>query len=327
MRVLKVLGTGAVGLLLAAMVLYGLTLINVNQDLLNRVDQLEAAADPSATSAPTLTATGTVTPALAAATTAPSATPALDAATTAPSATPALEAATTAPSANNIQIAGKVDISGVPEVATNVLNCASDATFSSQYEASTWLTHCEPGVLLVGPDFPKEEIDRANGAIQRINPSNQYVIQVDQGGKMNVPQGQFAEVSFGGGQIQITGPNGTQELFLAPAAGRVYKLTVRGLFPDETRDSDLNSTMSFSNVAGGHVLGENYPAGAFISAIHGLEQEAQVAHNGGTNCGDAGCTELIYVGLDLNTGAYSVAQHNAGTPYTGGGYVELGRNW
>lgn len=200
-------------------------------------------------------------------------------------------------------------ISGVPDQATDVLT--ADGEFTCTLPDRLKMMFAEPGVLLVGADFPQGQIDASGGHIERFNPVNQALLDdLDAEGHAgptgrNVPEGGFLMATGATMNIEVDGIN----INLPGEEGRNWIVAIRGLFPGE---GDRNRTAVFSDYVPGHAQTMMLPPGAFISEGM-LDQMTEVSLTGGTNCGDSGCETTRLVVLDLNTGAYTeaVAQRSA----------------
>lgn len=205
--------------------------------------------------------------------------------------------------AKGAEIAGSLfSIRGVPDrVDANNVDTAKGG-FKNTIPGTEHVL-AEPGSLLVGPDFPQATIDQSGGHIDRFNPGNQYILQTEGPSFANVAEGAFMmasdatmNVEIGGAAIQLNGEK-----------GRNWFLIVKGRFADGKQDSDLNLTAKITKYVPGHVLVSRHPAGAFISEGQ-FKQMAVTSHDGGSNCGNEGCSKLSALLLDINTGAYSVVE-------------------
>jgi len=176
--------------------------------------------------------------------------------------------------------------------------------------SQSWLA--EPGTLLVGPDFDKQLVEAAGGAVEYISPINQELI--DQSGEFfHLNEDRIDFCSFGSAELEFNGV----VVSLEYEEGHSWFLVVRGLFPDGNQDTDRNHTILFSEVVGSHAQCMSYPGngGGFISEGNFL-QVAKLSHGDAGNCGAEGCSGLTVVFVDLNTGAYSIIhQDNTELPW------------
>jgi hypothetical protein len=154
----------------------------------------------------------------------------------------------------------------------------------------------EPGVLLVGPEFPQSQLEAGAGAIERFSPANQYVLSSSQNWG-NVPEGGFALVSANHFTVEVAGK--TLNVNAGEDANAIF--VVRGLYRG---DGDRNHQATFSNFVSGHALFTRYPLGAFVSEDHVQQVVRAAISERTTNCGDSGCSRVLVVYLDLNTSAH-----------------------
>lgn len=92
-------------------------------------------------------------------------------------------------------------------------------------------------------------------------------------------------------------------------------LIARGLFPDNTQDTDRNITAHFSHYIAGHTQVMLYPPAAYIDEGNFLQVSAG-SHTGDRNCGREGASGLSVFLLDTNTGAWAVLfQANINEPW------------
>lgn len=124
----------------------------------------------------------------------------------------------------------------------------------------------------------------------------------------NIPEGGFAALSAGQARIKI----GEIVVTLPPKVNNNYIFIVRGLYGDNKQNTDRNTTMTIDGYVPGHAMVYTIPAQANTNT--GFASEGQIlqmvttSHNGGTNCGDGGCSNVTLVGLDLNTGAFTILE-------------------
>jgi len=199
-------------------------------------------------------------------------------------------------------------IDGVPDrVDANVVDTAKgDFVNTLGLGTEGWLA--EPGKLLVGPDFDQALIDASGGAIERFNPLNQDACRNEPPCTMMVPGGGFAFASLGWGQMEVDGVFGHASVNLPGREGHNWHVYIRGRYGDGRVDTDENLDAILTDYTPGHVDIHYYPGqpnGGFVSEGQFL-QKANTSHTGGTNCGDAGCSSLSALFLDLNTGAWTL---------------------
>ncbi|HSA83872.1 MAG TPA: hypothetical protein VLF20_03215 [Patescibacteria group bacterium] len=193
--------------------------------------------------------------------------------------------------------------------------------FQNDLGAGTEAFFAEPGKLLLGSDgpvVPQSVIDGSNGAIDKINPLIQKKFTSGIPEYWDLPEGGFSVVSFGGGTITY----GDTVMHFDQVEGRNYLVVLRGPNADNLQEvqgdgvrNDLNGTFMISDYVPAHAIAMNYdgnPAGGFISEGQ-LIQFIQDGHANnmaeGQNCGDNGCSEVRIAMLDVNTGAFAVANH------------------
>ncbi len=222
-----------------------------------------------------------------------------------------------------------ISISGVPEqVSSSNLDIAK-GTFANTIGLGTESFLAEPGSLLVGPDYQFDNPDMtlkdidnmvndSHGHIEYINPVNQQVFETEGTSFFDLPEGGYVGVSAGEMTLRVK----DFELNLPGREGHNYLVFIRGTHADGIQDSDLNSTIEFSNYVAGHIMVERYPAGdagftgGFVSEGQ-FKQMAKTSYTGQTNCGAEGCSELTSVFLDVNTGAFSfIASMDGGATWT-----------
>src|SRR4030042_2198818 len=176
--------------------------------------------------------------------------------------------------------------------------------------SQSWLA--EPGTILVGPEFPQATIDSAGGAIERINPINQKLI--DHAGEMfHLNEDRIDFCSFGSAELEFNGVVVNLEYI----EGHNWFLIIRGLFPDIQQDSDRNHTILFHDVVGSHAQCMSYPGngGGFMSEGN-FDQVVALSHQNAGNCGAEGCSGLDVLFIDMNTGAFTIIhQDNLNQPW------------
>ena len=172
----------------------------------------------------------------------------------------------------------------------------------------SWIA--EPGSALVGPEFPQSEIDPSGGALERISPINQELID-EPGENFHLNEGRIDVCSFGSATIEFNGVSGEFEY----SEGHSWIIIIRGLFADGKQDSDRNHTIHFQEVVGSHAQCMSYPGGGFMSEGN-FKQITSLSHTNAGSCGFEGCSKLTVVFVDLNTGALTVVkQANLGLPW------------
>ncbi len=174
----------------------------------------------------------------------------------------------------------------------------------------------EPGKLMVGWDFPQDQLDAAGGAIARIDPTNQQVFE-NEDAYFNLPEGGMMVASAGELTVEIDGVT----IKLTGAKGHNWLLYARGKYEG---DGDRNIKTHFTDYTPGHIMAMRYPGepnGGFISEGQ-AEQQADVSETGGTNCGSTGCETVSRFIYDANTQAW-VAQDRT----SNGKWKTTGSNW
>jgi len=208
-------------------------------------------------------------------------------------------------------------LQGIPEKIDSEQVLIAKEEFKNEIGQGTESWLAEPGVLLVGPDFDPNEIEKANNCIEYINPINQQVFETPTA-FFNIPEGGF---------MLVTGAKMTMEandsiIELKDQKDHNWILVVRGLFADGKQDSDRNVTACFRHYYPGHIQATKYPQGAFISEKH-FQQIVQTSHSGGSNCGAEGCSGLSVAFLDLNTKAFTIIHQEQ----AGGEWEQIYSNW
>jgi len=160
----------------------------------------------------------------------------------------------------------------------------------------SWLA--DDGTLLVGPGFPQEKVDAADGAIEYLDQINQELIDGPEQW-FHINEDRFTFCSFGSAVVELAA--------FEYSEGHNYFLIIRGLFPDGKQDVDRNHSILFHEVVGSHAQCMSYPqnGGGFMSEENFL-QVAELSHKDGNDCGAEGCSKLTSVFVDLNTGALTV---------------------
>lgn len=176
----------------------------------------------------------------------------------------------------------------------------------------------EPGKLMVGWDFPQDQLEAGNGAIARIDPTNQQVFE-NETASFNLPEGGMVFASAAAMTVEIDGVT----VELTGPGDHIWLLYVRGKYADETTPEDRNVTMKFTDYAAGHIQALRYPGvpnGGFISEEQ-ADQQADVALESGTNCGSTGCENVSRLFYDANTQAWVAQTRDSGE------WVTLDSNW
>lgn len=176
--------------------------------------------------------------------------------------------------------------------------------FSSPYSFLS-LVLAEPGKLMVGPDFPQDIIDDSRGAIGRVNPGNQYRLTNNDYQDVGCAEGSFIFVSVQEATVETT--NFTMS-FRAPDGDGTH-LYVRCANSDSERGSDAGNNLRFSGYRPNYGLVQHFsgqPAGGFVSA-DGAAQALEIGVSG-TSSGSEGANNVWVIGVDSNTGAYTVAR-------------------
>ena len=213
------------------------------------------------------------------------------------------------------------------QVPRNRLDIAK-GTFENTIGLGTESFIAEPGTLLVGPDFwfdenrPTGEIDQkledAHGHIEYYSAVNTSLFETEGPSFFNVPEGGYMVASGSQMTIKVEG----YEINLEGREGHNWLAVVRGRHADGERDSDLNQMAEFTDYVPGHTVAFRYPAGeagftgGFVSEGQ-FKQLVETSHNGQTNCGAEGCSEVSVILFDMNTGAFSViTQIGPNAPWT-----------
>lgn len=263
---------------------------------------------------PTATPTPTPTPELTAS---PSPTP--GASFEVPSARDIFEACRV--EGTNIEWTGVAD-----EVDLSTVDMANHEPFESTLGRGFNAFFAEPGGLLVGPDFGSRSNENpwgrnpegwntmyeSGGSIRPFSSVSQEVLRMGCPAFQNLPEGGFVLASAGEMTVEI----GDARFVMPHMENNNYFFVVRGAYGDNAQNTDLNKTMFFTDFVPGHTLVNMYEARdetntAFISEGQFL-QMVDTAQNGGTNCGDGGCSIQTVVGYDVNTGYTFVARRSGG---------------
>lgn len=132
-----------------------------------------------------------------------------------------------------------------------------------------------------------------------------------------VREGGFSRYSFGGGRMHIQGENEIVYGGTFPfGPGLHYDLYIKGLTPDGYT-SDRNRTTMWAGIAPGHISGEEFDLGPFVSEEQAIKHKDQGFTLEGNN-GDSGASQIVTAFLDLNTGALEAAlfiKHNPAPLY------------
>ena len=222
------------------------------------------------------------------------------------------------PDAGTISADG-VTIDGFPQTvdAKTVLVATGKFKNTIGKGSQSWLG--EPGTTLVGPEFSQAKIDSSGGAIERISPINQKLID-EPGENFHLNEDRIDVCSFGSADLQVNGVHMT----FAYEPGHNYLFIGRGLFGDQLQDTDRNHTIQFDQIVGSHAQCMSYPqnGGGFMSEGN-FKQVAALSHKDAGDCGDAGCSKLTVVFFDLNSGAVTIiSQANLNKPW-----VFVKSNW
>lgn len=202
-------------------------------------------------------------------------------------------------------------ISGVPASVdpANLLRAqGKDAfgnTFKNTLGLGTEMLLAEPGTALVGPDIDPKIVKEAGGSLVYISPITQFTLNNPGETDPNAAEGAFLWFTGATVRAEVRGVS----IQLDGMEGHNWFLMIRGLFADNTQDSDRNSTVHFTDYVPGHAQVMLYPADAYISEGN-FVQVAELSHTGGTNCGHEGCSGLTVMMLDLNTGAWTVVHQS-----------------
>lgn len=194
-------------------------------------------------------------------------------------------------------------ISGLPVSVdpSNVL--VATGSFTNTLGWGSQMSVAAPGTLLVGPGFPQDKVNDADGSIEYISPVNQKLIDHD-GEEFHVNEDRITICSFGSAKVEVNGVLFEFEYI----ENHTWIWSWRGLFGDGIQGTDRNQTIKFIEVAGSHAQCMSYPqnGGGFWDQGN-FEQVVLDAHFGLMNCGDAGCAGVTSGHTDLNTGAYTTA--------------------
>jgi hypothetical protein len=171
------------------------------------------------------------------------------------------------------------------------------------------------GKLLVGPDFPKDLIDGSNGAIDYVNPGNQYRLDnndihedgCNEGSFVSVAT-QYASFTFATGQtVALRVPDGSN--------GHVF-IRCPNANPQLGQDDNNLGTFWIYGYKPNHALLSHFsgqPPGGFVSGTgqqQALDMAVSSAQQGG--CGN-GCIGVYIFGFDVNTSALSITLWNGVT--------------
>ncbi|PIS15973.1 hypothetical protein COT62_00950 [Candidatus Roizmanbacteria bacterium CG09_land_8_20_14_0_10_41_9] len=240
-------------------------------------------------------------------------------------ATPTPESATPLERINDL-----VSVSGIPKSIDGSTVDVARAGFENELGLGTEGWVAEPGKLLVGPNFGfqdktpaeiQEMVDNSNGAIEYLNPLNQDAFENEGPSYFNLPGGGFILSTAAKMTVQI----GDAVIGLEGAPRHNWMLVVRGQYADGQVDTDENLRAEFTNYIPRHIQVMAYPGkpnGGFISEGQ-FNQIAETSHTGGTNCGDAGCSDLSVAMFDVNTKAFTVIRQNG----LNGEWNQVYSNW
>lgn len=237
---------------------------------------------------------------------------------------------------------GGITLIGIPASVDASRVDTAKKPFINKIGKGTQMAFAEPGGLWVGPDFGYTGKDNpfganpqgwpkmydAKGNIQPISPVTQEVFTFDGEASWNVSEGGWA--LFSAGQMSVKA--GDFEIDMPHQDGNTYFLVIRGLYGDMKQNTDKNTIAKITNYVPGATLAMRLQSAnetniAFLSEGQ-LEQMAQTAHSGGSNTGDGGSSKLTLVMLDLNTGAYDVAQQTLGRNQKANkNWTQVGSNW
>jgi hypothetical protein len=199
---------------------------------------------------------------------------------------------------------------------SNLLTVDDDSTFSNVYRNGTEMMFAEPGVLLVGPDFPQELIDASNGAIARVDPSNRYPMDNNDSTRLGCGEGRFVGIS---GNV-MTIQDETVTITLGGGSRVNWHFFARCRFSDGEADSDAGGELVVTDYIPTRNLVSLYPSGAFIS-LESIMQLIAIATSN-FSCGSEGCTINLFFLYDVNTQAYAVLLYTVE-----GGFEYLEGNW
>lgn len=222
----------------------------------------------------------------------------------------------------------RLSIEGVPEKVNpeHVLSAEKpevrDQGFENTIGEGTGIMFAEPGTLLVNTGEwalmamengkHKEYLETlSQRSVEAYSPANQipltncdkegnptaHSVSLDEGAFLFAKASKLS-MEVGDFKINVDGPERNN-----------WFVVLRGNFPDNKQDSDLNRTALITDYQPGHALVERYPPGAFISEGQ-FKQYAEASHTGqGGTVGKEGGSELNVLVLDVNTGAYNHLRH------------------
>lgn len=242
---------------------------------------------------------------------------------------------------------GGVGMAGVPtSVGINIVDRAAvkdhpelggNSAFTNTIGQGTEMALAKPGVYIAGADLVDRQANNPFGA----NPGGADTIYTSNG-SINLTDAEFRTVLrscppafialFQGGWDFFRAQEGILELGhydqngkwtsdgvkfnLKEVQGRNYFFVTRGIYPTGQQNADGNKTWRFTSYTPGHNEVDMMPSkkegnAAFVDETRIL-QDAQTSHSGGSNCGANGCSELVMVIYDANTGATVILDQNQG---------------
>lgn len=228
------------------------------------------------------------------------------------------------------KITDLVSTAGIPKNIDGSTVDVARAGFENELGLGTEGWFAEPGKLLVGPNFGfqdktpaeiQEMVDNSNGAIEYLNPLNQDAFENEGPSYFNLPGGGFILSTAAKMTVRI----GESVIALEGEPRHNWMLVVRGQYADGLVDTDENMRAEFSDYIPRHIQVMAYPGkpnGGFISEGQ-FGQIAETSHTGGTNCGDAGCSNLSVAMFDVNTKAFTVIRQNG----LSGEWNQVYSNW
>ena len=199
---------------------------------------------------------------------------------------------------------------------SNLLTVEDDATFSNEIGFGTEMMFAEPGMLLVGPEFPQELIDASGGAIARVDPSNRFPMDNEDSTRLGCGEGRIVQISGNVMSLEVE----DVRIELGGAPGINWHAFVRCRFSDGEQDTDAGGEIIATDYIPNRNLVSIYPVGAFLS-LDALGQMLDIA-TGEYSCGSEGCGWQYFFYYDTNTEAYVVARVSVET-----GWESLDSNW
>lgn len=199
---------------------------------------------------------------------------------------------------------------------SNLLTVEDDETFTNETRYGTEMIFAEPGMLLVGPEFPQELIDASGGAIARVDPSNRFPMDNEDSTRLGCGEGRIVQISGNVMTLQIE----DVRIELGGAPGINWHAFIRCRFSDGEQDTDAGGEIIATDYIPNRNLVSIYPVGAFLS-LDALGQMLDIA-TGEFSCGSEGCGWQYFFMYDTNTQAYAVARYSVDT-----GWESLDSNW